>query len=95
MAVTKAACLAIHHLHGKAPCCCTMFVPPHAAAAAVAAQVLSLLLEAAGFSLVHVMSGAAALAYLSSCELLPDLILLDVSDSSIKSIGSCSVQRTN
>jgi CheY-like chemotaxis protein len=42
-------------------------------------QVLSLLLEAAGFSLVHVMSGAATLAFLAACELLPDLILLDVS----------------
>jgi L-ascorbate metabolism protein UlaG (beta-lactamase superfamily) len=42
-------------------------------------QVLSLLLEAAGFSLVHVMSGAATLAFLAACELLPDLVLLDVS----------------
>uniref|UniRef100_A0A383WHH1 histidine kinase n=1 Tax=Tetradesmus obliquus TaxID=3088 RepID=A0A383WHH1_TETOB len=41
-------------------------------------QVLSLLLEAAGFSLVHVMSGAATLAFLAACELLPDLVLLDV-----------------
>jgi CheY-like chemotaxis protein len=41
--------------------------------------VLSLLLEAAGFSLVHVMSGAATLAFLAACDLLPDLILLDVS----------------
>jgi DNA-binding response OmpR family regulator len=46
---------------------------------APAAQVLSLLLQAAGFSLVHVMSGAATLAFLAACELLPDLILLDVS----------------
>jgi CheY-like chemotaxis protein len=46
-------------------------------------QVLSLLLEAAGFSLVHVMSGAATLAFLAACELLPDLILLDVSDPTL------------
>eukprot|EP00878_Enallax_costatus_P018110 GHUV01019055.1.p1 GENE.GHUV01019055.1~~GHUV01019055.1.p1 ORF type:complete len:183 (+),score=74.10 GHUV01019055.1:75-551(+) len=40
-------------------------------------QVVSLLLGSAGYALVHVHSGPETLTYLTSCEVLPDLILLD------------------